>query len=309
MTTTRLPDISNYYNLEKATKEDVQWLYTGQYRREAAFVLPRFERYGVKSVIELGCGSGLLATQVPAEIQYIGIDKNVHFLEKARDRNPGRRFLCWDVRNVEEGLHDCAMSFGVLKHVSLDELDSFLACVLRHGRYGAFNVQVAQECYDDGTEYHHTHITMERLKQALAVAGHEIVDMEYTAEEYDTPGHGKGRDLAVWTKRSGEEATFKAPAEIYKDVEPEPDTSHGEGDPQPSGDPAGGPSFVTRTDIEIEGVPVTEHERYVVRFVPSGEGYAAVLYKDGKRVTKAWRVCLELTGHADPSGGNANTAE
>ncbi len=60
--------------------------------------------------------------------------------------------------------------------------------------------------------------------------------------------------------------------------------------------------------LTIDGVEQLDLARFALRFVNNTDGSArAVLYRDGKRVTKAWALKLDVTTEADQSGGNANT--
>ncbi len=57
-------------------------------------------------------------------------------------------------------------------------------------------------------------------------------------------------------------------------------------------------------DLEIDGVRAPQGE-YALRW-NDGQGRRD-LYRDGRRVTKPWRVVVQLTNPGDPFGGNANT--
>ncbi len=60
--------------------------------------------------------------------------------------------------------------------------------------------------------------------------------------------------------------------------------------------------IVLRVDDVV--IPEESRHRYTVRFV----GASAVLYLDGKRVTKAWRLQLIADVEADERGQSTNTA-
>jgi hypothetical protein len=64
-------------------------------------------------------------------------------------------------------------------------------------------------------------------------------------------------------------------------------------------------------EMVIDGVRVAAQDlhRCVLRFVQTPDGVQPVLYWDGKRVVKSWRVEMSCFVSADPSGGNANTGE
>ncbi len=52
----------------------------------------------------------------------------------------------------------------------------------------------------------------------------------------------------------------------------------------------------------------TDLHRFVIRWTASDAGPTPVLYCDGKRVTKSWRLALSADAGEDEHGGNANTA-
>jgi hypothetical protein len=67
--------------------------------------------------------------------------------------------------------------------------------------------------------------------------------------------------------------------------------------------------------LEIDGRPIpgTEMSHYTIRFVYRTEDGASswgpVLYKDGRRVTKAWKVLMSVSVAADEATASANTAD
>ncbi len=65
---------------------------------------------------------------------------------------------------------------------------------------------------------------------------------------------------------------------------------------------------MNRVELVIDGIPVTDLHRYVIRWAQGPAGWLSDLYCDGKRVTKAWRITLLADMGADEHGGNANTA-
>jgi hypothetical protein len=60
--------------------------------------------------------------------------------------------------------------------------------------------------------------------------------------------------------------------------------------------------------VDCQPVAPEEMHRYAVRFYQSSEGPAPVLYFDGKRVTRAWRLEMAVDVPADRGGESANTA-
>jgi hypothetical protein len=62
--------------------------------------------------------------------------------------------------------------------------------------------------------------------------------------------------------------------------------------------------------VEINGTAVAALERCAIRWYAAADGCKPVLYLDGKRVAKKWRlyVAVECEGEADGGASNANTA-
>lgn len=201
----KLPDISEIYNdPERALEEELGWLLNAEYKRHLDFVLPRMEKAGVKSVVEFGCGSGLVAAGLDPHMGYVGIDRNEWFLKKAVERNLGkeRKFIVNDIRknDFKNTPFDLSMAWAFLKHFALDEWDAILAKVLSAGRYGAFGVQLLAKDLDNGTGFHHTFVTEEHLRRATLAAGHEVLEV-VTFLEADLPGEGRLKDVGVWTRK------------------------------------------------------------------------------------------------------------
>jgi hypothetical protein len=60
--------------------------------------------------------------------------------------------------------------------------------------------------------------------------------------------------------------------------------------------------------LVVDGQAVAPSSRWAIRWVDKQSGPAEpVLYRDGKRVTKAWCLDLHIEHAADEFGGNANT--
>lgn len=60
--------------------------------------------------------------------------------------------------------------------------------------------------------------------------------------------------------------------------------------------------------LEIEGERQKDLYRFTIRWTNTDDMPIPVLYCDGKRVTKAWRLTLRVEAGPDEYGGNANTA-
>lgn len=61
-------------------------------------------------------------------------------------------------------------------------------------------------------------------------------------------------------------------------------------------------------NLNIEGKNIELDATFSLRWVEQADGPAyPVLYKNGKRVVKEWRLKLDFDSPEDPFGGNANT--
>lgn len=286
----KFPDIAHYYTPERAAQEEAMWALEGTHHRDAAFLQPHLDAIASdrKSVIEFGCGSGILASLLTG-IDYMGVDKNPWFLERARARNfsdaPGaqRHFCCFDVRNYHSEQRDCAVALSFLKHFALDEWNAVVAQVLRHGHHGCIEMQIAEEDHDDGEEYHHVYVTVEHLRRAVENAGHRIEDM-HVERCFQTRLGKAAKRVLYWTKmvERPKTATVAVLGKKYQTV------------------------------LWVGGSPVRplERFRYSLRWVmvPGGND-RPVLYCDGKRVVKSWSLEMDVSSDADPSGENANTGD
>jgi SAM-dependent methyltransferase len=201
-----LPDSSQWYTKERAMAEEVTWLLNQSAKVHLRFLLPRIEREGVKSVVEFGCGVGLVASGLVDKVDYIGIDSNPFFITRARNRLAGRPCFFYeaDIRDrvaVNDFLQSqLSCAFFFLKNFGLHEWDQILAKLLSHGRFGCFDMQIAERDHDNGAEFHHVYLTQEHLERAVAAAGHKIVDREVQAES-TVERLGLMREVMFWTQR------------------------------------------------------------------------------------------------------------
>lgn len=313
------------WGIPQLLQADVDWVLNRTARKIAEYILPKMRMEGIKSVIEFGCGTGLLAAELPAEVQYVGLDMNDWFLGRARDRNslyPAREFCKNDVREWSKtatAAADLSMAWSFLKHFGLDEFDSILSTILGRGRFSAFNVSHLPADVDDGVDFHHVYVTEERVKRVVEAAGHEIVDAWQT--EAWAAHNQTARGVFYWTRRketvlrAGEGVLFDEarPVSITSEENKMFDREAAEKaalTPHPSDIVITTPVLVNGKEIarlEIGGPPSVKpdalHE-YSLRWLADG---TPVLYHKGKRVTKKWRLSLDVDVAADEHGGNANT--
>ncbi len=199
--TRRLPDMTDYYTPDRALAEEVQWCVKGHWKPVVTFLLPRLRDYEVKSLVDFYPATGHVARQIPEEIDYLGLEPNEWFLKKAKMRCPNRAFQPDSVRTYEgPGKDDLAMAFFHVKCYRLEEWNDIVSKILAKGKYGAFDMQVADRDHDNGVEFHHVYVTEERLSRAVAGAGHEIVESSVLSE-FEVDGLGHAKDVAYWTRK------------------------------------------------------------------------------------------------------------
>ena len=180
-----LPDYSEWLTRDRLDAEEAAWATPAAvlgHRRDASRVAAVVRARGLRSVIEVGCGTGRVASMIPADLAYIGLDKNAGCLTRSRLRVPTRAFLRADVREVAarfpELRADVVCCFSVMKHFGLHEWEAVLAAVLRLGRHGVVEAQVAAEDREDvGHGFHHVWVSEARLRRAVAAAGHAVAEV------------------------------------------------------------------------------------------------------------------------------------
>lgn len=271
-----LPDESNRYTEDLATAEDVNWVLAGAHKKPLAFLTGKLNENAIAGVIEFGCGSGLLAAALPEGLEYLGVDRCDHLLKKARRRCPERSFKCFDVRTAKESA-DLAMAWSFMKHFAPREWAAVLGKVLSSGkRFGAFDAQVAGKTFDDGRAFPHCFVTERAVLSAVAAAGFAVENEEVFSEF--TVGGEPAKNVAYWCRRLGE---GEAPAEPTRPVSEKRSL---------------------RCNLVVGGELVTDLHRYGLRWVEKGP---PALYRDGRRVTQAWDIELNVSVPEDHMGASA----
>lgn len=76
-------------------------------------------------ILDIGCGTGELFSQLPAGLHYVGFDLSESYITAARQRHGGARFECMDVADYqvsgsdEQGA-DLVLAIGILHHLDDD---------------------------------------------------------------------------------------------------------------------------------------------------------------------------------------------
>jgi predicted TPR repeat methyltransferase len=199
----KLPDISEWYTKERTLAAEVDWLFTKPYKAHLEFLLPHIRQYGVKSVVEFGCGTGHVGCGLPSKIDYLGVDSNEHMRQIAmRNLIAPSNYRNTELADIREWSYislkfprDLSTAWNFLKHFGLHEWNEIVKKLLSHGRYGAFSMQISDHDFDNGTEYHHVFVTEAHLESAVEAAGHRVI-FSHCLHAFDL-----GKDVAYWTER------------------------------------------------------------------------------------------------------------
>ena len=100
------------------------------YDEEYAYYSDKLKKYNAESVVELGCGTGSLASRFNANgYDYTGLDLNRTMLDIAKKKNPGAEFIEGDMRNFQlQGKKQaCIIAGRTISYLmtNKDVLDSF----------------------------------------------------------------------------------------------------------------------------------------------------------------------------------------
>jgi SAM-dependent methyltransferase len=100
------------------------------YDEEYTYYSDKLKKYNAESVVELGCGTGSLASRFIANgYDYTGIDLNKMMLDIAKSKNPGAAFKESDMKNFQlpEKKQACIIAGRSISYLmtNKDVLDSF----------------------------------------------------------------------------------------------------------------------------------------------------------------------------------------
>ena len=98
-------------------------------------------------VLDIGCGTGILASIIPEDIEYIGCDMEAKYIEYARAKHSGRRTFLVEkvggqVRKEWLGSFDLVNAHGLLHHLSDTDGDALLQTCHGYLRPGGMMITV-----------------------------------------------------------------------------------------------------------------------------------------------------------------------
>lgn len=172
-----LPDYSEYLKkpgmLEYIEQE---WLDNPAFHDIYSDVINRaIKEYKIKSVIEIGCGTGNVAARL-IKCNYTGLDANESCIQLAESKNTTKSFTCADIRSYTTTKSDLVFCFGVLKHFGLHEWDSIFKRISSLGEYFIFDMPICDEVKDDGEDHHHVWATMDWVSEKCKEVGLSITE-------------------------------------------------------------------------------------------------------------------------------------
>jgi SAM-dependent methyltransferase len=154
------------------------------FRARNALVTWALRRYfaGLRSFLEIGCGTGYVASGVARAFpgaRLVGTEIYAAGLRHAARRNPGAEFVQMDARNIPyEGEFDVAGAFDVIEHIAEDE--AVLANLRRAVRPGGgvlLTVPQHPSLWSASDEYarHVRRYTAREIHRKVRAAGLEVV--------------------------------------------------------------------------------------------------------------------------------------
>ncbi|OBG95561.1 hypothetical protein A9X05_07000 [Mycobacterium sp. E3298] len=104
----------------------LRWILEAGYRREKE-VLRREGIVGAASILDLGCGTGVMASSFRPE-GYVGVDMNPRYIARARATKSQYRFEVADGRSLPfaDGSFDAVLISGVIHHLDDDSARGLL---------------------------------------------------------------------------------------------------------------------------------------------------------------------------------------
>lgn len=173
-------DYASWLTPERFAVEDELWTASDGHREWAKLVASYLP--ASPSILEVGCGPGLVLANLPRvpAMRYIGVDANPLCLASANARNPSRGTFIQStaadfLRDYDGAGFDLFCAFAFFKHISLEEWPTTFTGLLRLARKAIVMQTIQTEPMDDGTEFIHAWQSPATVLKAIAEAGHRLV--------------------------------------------------------------------------------------------------------------------------------------
>jgi cyclopropane fatty-acyl-phospholipid synthase-like methyltransferase len=193
-------DFSDWMDEKRFLNEKAGWLRDKLYLEYAGMINKVCAEYNLKSILEIGCGAGLIPRHLNGDLTYSAVDANIHCVREACARNPNLEISLEDIRDFSHPPVDLVCSFAVLKHFSLIEVSPIFKKMASFGRYFLSTIQFSDQDLDDGSEgYPHIWMEESSLNAMVLFAEHEIV---WKRTRWSGESHGiTGEEKYVLTRR------------------------------------------------------------------------------------------------------------
>lgn len=137
--------------------------------------------YGLKTVLEVGCGCGYVPLHMDKNLIWEGMDGFQGCVDEAKKNNPNSTVVVGDLRSFRHSEVDLACSFAVVKHFYLDEVENILKRIISLGRYSMNTVQCsntvdAEDSEASGNPNPHNWLSTPTVEKIVKSAGHEIIE-------------------------------------------------------------------------------------------------------------------------------------
>jgi len=150
------------------------------------------------SVLEFGCGTGLVPLHLPMAVQYVGVDKNKLCVERARAKNDHSRTFLWsDIRVCPYMSASIVCAFAFLKHFQLHEWNTVFRIFIEAAPVAIFTLPMtdAPRSVEDNTKpFTHVTISHTRLNGQLELHNRVIESARYSKKTQETIFVCKKRD-------------------------------------------------------------------------------------------------------------------
>jgi len=143
---------------------------------QAEIVNEIVRRFKIVSLTEVGCSTGNLASRLKIKF-YQGVDSNIDSIECAKIKCPDKEFNVVDIRELKGGHDTLVICFAFLKHFGLHEWSNIFNKIASIGNYFIFDMPIAYETKDDGTEFHHVWKSKQDIINDIKAAGLELLEI------------------------------------------------------------------------------------------------------------------------------------
>lgn len=250
-------DLSSWWTPDRIEAEDAVWRRDGFYIQYAAEIRELMNKLGLKTVLEVGCGTGYVGNELKNEFDYVGTDGSGLMIQFAREKHPDVKFEVLNIRDMDNpamvpnhGNIDLVCCFAVFKHFTLEDWPIILSNILGVAKHALIQVQIRQSGHpsvEDGAEVPHNWISVDELIQFCESIGHEVLAVKLTDKDVSPYMANAAEGYLITKKREGSFNADHTEQDDDRNEDPAPDGSE---DGNKSKDPAS--ALVGELDDKIE---------------------------------------------------------